>query len=87
MSRYWIIDTEQTGSTKEAIGPFKSAASAEKWLVTYHAELFDGSFVEGLGEHHNWSGSMLIVQLVKTVQPVPVVSAKIKLKDVKEGAK
>lgn len=85
--KYWIIDLEDFGmseGTKEAHGPFKSIADAEKWLKDNAEENFRlFNEPEKLGDHHNWSAPVLIVEEKARINVVPEVSVKIKL----EGAK
>lgn len=85
--KYWIIDLQEFGmaeGTKEARGPFKSIADAERWLKTDADESFRSlNEPEKLGEDREWAAPVLIVEEKARLQQVPVVTFKIKL----EGAK
>jgi hypothetical protein len=85
--KYWIIDLEDFGiseGAKEAHGPFKSIADAEKWLKDNAEENFRlFNEPEKLGEHHNWAAPVLIVEEKTRIKQVPVVSFKIKLEAAK----
>lgn len=70
--------------TREARGPFKSIADAEKWLKADAEENFRSmNEPEKLGEDHKWAIPVLIVEEKKMVKQVPVVDFKIKLEEVK----
>lgn len=85
--KYWIIDLEGYGrseETREARGPFKSIADAEKWLKADAAENFRSmNEPERLGEDHKWAAPVLIVEEKKKLRQVPVVSFKINLEAAK----
>ena len=85
--KYWIIDLEGHGmseETREARGPFKSIADAEKWLKADAEENFRSmNEPEKLGEDHKWAIPVLIVEEKLKLQQVPVVSVKINLEEVK----
>ena len=85
--KYWIIDLEGYGmseNTKEARGPFKSIADAEKWLKADAEENFRSlNDPQSLGEDHEWACPVLIVKEKTRLKQVPVVSVKIKLEAAK----
>lgn len=85
--KYWIIDLEGYGmseGTREARGPFKSIAEAEKWLKTDAEENFlSFNDPQNLGIHTDWAAPFLIVEEKKMVKQVPVVSFKINLEEIK----
>jgi hypothetical protein len=88
---YWIVEEERIGDFDsheekqlECTGPFRSAKDAEKRLREDCSRSFR------LGEHENleeysyqdFCSKFKIVQTVKTVQPIPVVTVKSKLKTI-----
>jgi hypothetical protein len=85
--KYWIIDLEGYGmseNTREARGPFKSIADAEKWLKDDAEENF--RFMnepERLGEDRRWAVPVLIVEEKRKLQQIPVIDVKINLEEVK----
>lgn len=85
--KYWIIDLEGFGmseNTREARGPFKSIADAEKWLKADSEENFRSmNEPERLGEDRKWAVPVLIVEEKKKMQQIPVVDVKINLEEVK----
>jgi hypothetical protein len=85
--KYWIIDLEGYGmaeGTKEARGPFKSIADAEKWLKADAEENFRSLNEPGkLGEDREWAIPVLIVEEKKKLHQIPVVSVKINLEAAK----
>lgn len=85
--KYWIIDLEGYGmaeDTKEARGPFKSIADAEKWLKADAEENFRSlNEPQSLGEDREWACPVLIVEEAARLKQVPVVSFKIKLEAAK----
>jgi hypothetical protein len=85
--KYWIIDLEGFGmseNTREARGPFKSIADAEKWLKADAEENFRSmNETERLGEDRKWAVPVLIVEEKKKMQQIPVVDVKINLEEVK----
>lgn len=89
MNKFWIIDLEGFGmskGTKEAHGPFKSIAEAEKWLKEDAEESFASLSLnepQSLGRNHEWAAPVVIVEERKKLKQVPVVTFEIKL----EGAK
>jgi len=84
--KFWIIDLEGFGmseGTKEARGPFKSMAAAEKWLKADAAETFQlYNEPSELGADRDWACPVLIVEEKKKVRQVPVVNFKISLEEV-----
>lgn len=87
MKRFWVIDLEGFGmseDTREARGPFKSIAEAEKWLKEDARESFQ-SFNEpqSLGGNREWAAPCLIVEERKKLKQTPVVSFEIKLEAAK----
>lgn len=69
--------------TREARGPFKTIADAEKWLKDDAEENFRSmNEPESLGEDHKWAIPVLIVEEKKKLKQVPVVSVKINLEGV-----
>ena len=71
-------------NTREARGPFKSIADAEKWLKADAEENFRSmNETERLGEDRKWAVPVLIVEEKKKMQQIPVVDVKINLEEVK----
>jgi hypothetical protein len=85
--KYWIIDLEGYGmseNTREARGPFKSIADAEKWLKADAEENFRSmNELERLGEDRKWAVPVLIVEEKKKMQQIPVIDVKINLEEAK----
>jgi len=84
-SRFWIIDTEspgERGPSKSAIGPFRSISDAEMWLRADAKETYLDSdkSLRDMADEHGWSAPQHIVEVRKTVTPVPSVKVTVRLK-------
>jgi hypothetical protein len=83
--QYYIIDTEL--DSKQVYGPFASPHKACEWLRKDCRDLFvssDISVVDAL-DGTRWASPYLIVKCVSVVEPVPILSARIKIRTVKNG--
>lgn len=86
MNKFWVIDLEGYGmaeGTKEAHGPFKSIAEAEKWLKEDARESFQSFNEHNLGANHEWALPVLIVEEKKKLKQLPIVSFIINLEAAK----
>ena len=84
---FWIIDTESEGIDRgsfTARGPFPSVKAAEDWLREDAKETFldaDKS-CRDMGLAESWAAPVHIVERVKTVEQVPEVEVRVKLKTI-----
>lgn len=91
--QFWIIDPEVKGESwpmpplqsMAAVGPFAAIRDAENYLREDGADTYmsaDGS-LRDLDDGQDWAAAVMIVEVVKVVQQVPVVSVSVKLKTIK----
>lgn len=81
-SRFWVIDTDETGESAETLGargPFKSRKSAEDWIKKDTLELYEDS-CECL-RRSKWDHPMIILEEVARVRPVIQHTMKIRLQE------
>ena len=83
---FYIIDPETPSEIENgcaARGPFASVKAAEKWLRDDCRDTFlgaDNSLRENDGE--NWATPLMIVQVVRRVQPCPTLRVDVVLRNV-----
>ena len=88
---YFVIDQETTlyeGGGCSAHGPYASLKEAEAWIKEDCRETFldaDESCRELDGKE--WGSQLLIVQVVRRVQPSPKISVTVTLRDVDKDNK
>lgn len=87
IAQYWILDTGTCGlssGTLTASGPHVSQAAAEKWIRdTSASDWMESCGCLRQGEPETWGDAYIIVKEVRRVKPVPPVSVKMILKEVK----
>jgi len=84
-SRFWVLLLETSGEhmdSKSAIGPFKSYAAAEKWIIDDARETYADSSPD-LRSYNaaEWGEACAIVEERRRMRPVPTAIIKVRLAD------
>lgn len=85
-SRFWVIDTDETGESAETLGargPFKSRKAAEDWIKSDTLSLYEDS-CECL-RRSKWDHPLIILEEVARVRPVIQHAMKIRLQEDSEN--
>lgn len=82
-SRFWVLLLETPGElmdSKSAIGPFKSHAAAEKWIIDDARETYADSSPD-LRAYNSaeWGEPRAIVEERRRIRPVPTATIKVRL--------
>lgn len=75
-SQFWVLDTGTAGmseSTIQAHGPYHTQERAERWIKETSAADWIGSYgcLRTGGAPEKWGDEYIIVQVVRSVRPVP----------------
>lgn len=84
-SRFWVVLLETSGehhNSKEALGPFKSYAAAEKWIIDDARRTYADSSPD-LRNHRaaEWGEACAIVEERRRLRPVPTAKISVRLAD------
>ena len=89
-SQFWVIDTAISGNTVgtfQASGPFHSQARAEQWIKdTSASDWLEACGCLRSGAPEEWGSEHIIVQVVRSVKPVPPSSVEMTLMDTANSA-
>ena len=88
--QWWVIDTGTGGMSEvtfQAHGPFMSQGYAEQWIKNTSAEDWISSCgcLRTGGKPEDWGDEYIIVQVVRSVRPVPPSNVEMTLVDVEEA--
>lgn len=89
-SRFWVLLLETPGEhmdSKSAIGPFKSYAAAEKWIIDDARETYADSSPDLRNyQAEEWGEPCAIVEERRRLRPVPTAKISVRLADLSPGA-
>jgi hypothetical protein len=85
-SQWWVLDTGIEGMSERTIqahGPYPTQNSAEQWIKDTSAEDWISSCgcLRTGGKPECWGDEYIIVQVVRSVRPVPPTSVEMTLVD------
>ena len=88
--QWWVLDTGMEGTSKGTIqghGPYPTQDSAEQWIKDTSAEDWISSCgcLRTGGKPEDWGDEYIIVQVVRSVRPVPPSNVEMTLVDVEEA--
>lgn len=84
-SRFWVVLLETPGEhmdSKSALGPFKSYAAAEKWIIDDARDTYADSAPD-LRSYNaaEWGEACAIVEERRRMRPVPTAKISVRLAD------
>jgi hypothetical protein len=85
-SQFWVLDTGTAGESEgtiQAHGPYHTQERAEQWIKETSAEDWIGSCgcLRTGGAPQDWGDEYIIVQVVRSVRPVPPSCVEMTLMD------
>lgn len=89
-SQFWVLDTGTQGElvgTIQAHGPYHTQKRAEQWIKETSADDWIGSCgcLRTGGAPEDWGDEYIIVQVVRSVRPVPPSCVEMTLLDTENG--
>ena len=89
-SQFWVLDTGTQGmssGTLQAHGPYSTQASAEQWIKDTSAnDWLESCGCLPTGDSEKWGDEYHIVQVVRSVRPVPPSCVEMTLLDTENAS-